>query len=183
MKPTLLSAYGVLAGRPRRFETAYRQSDKGERACYVMGGEMVEVRRYLAEKEHESNISNVIQRGMIEAETRLKSIRMAAFLDSHGLRVLAVYADSVFIENNDGMVPLMPSGWVVKGHLNKLQFFNSTSFHSDELTKLPGIPKDDLDRLRRVRSARAFFAELRKIENSGRRSRRRSSGRSVRPGA
>jgi hypothetical protein len=71
-------------------------------------------------------------------------------------------------------VPLLPGNWTIKGHLDRLQFFNSTSFTSDQLTKLPGIPKDDLDRLRRVKSARAFFGELKKIEKGERRARGRS---------
>jgi hypothetical protein len=174
LKPTLLATYGVLAARPRRHETAYKQSEKGEPARYAMGGKIIEAQRIRARYEMEGKISNVIQRGMIESETRLRSIRLAAFLHSFGLRVLAVYADSVFIENTGQGVPLLPGNWTIKGHLDRLQFFNSTSFTSDQLQKLPGIPKDDRDRLRRVQAARAFFGELKKIEKGERRARGRS---------
>lgn len=175
LKPTLLSTYGNLAARPRRFETAYRQGERGERTTYVVGGAPMELEGFRSNRELESNISNVIQRGMIESETRLRSIRMAAHLHSHKLRVLAIYADSVFVENAGQNLPLISGNWQVKRHLTRLQWFNSTSFTSDQLTKLPGIPKDDRDRLSRVQAHRAFFAELAKIEKGERRARGKTS--------
>lgn len=182
LKPTLLSAYGILAAAPRKFETAYKRTegDKGDRAMYPVGGSLLEVRRYRASREHESGIANVIQRGMIEAETRLRSIRMAMYLQSCGLTILAIYADSVFVELTDIPLPLIPAGWTLKGELQDLQFFNSTSFTSDKLTKLPGIPKDDDDRLQRARSWHSLLVETRAID-SGRQRPRRKRGGSVRP--
>lgn len=155
LKPTLLSAYGILAAAPRRFETAYRRSDTGERVVYPLGGELVEVKRHRSVNTRESGTANVIHRGMIEAETRLRSLRMARDLTAAGCHVLAIYADSVFIDATIGTLPLLPSEWSIKGELTNLEFFNSVSFTSRELTKLPGIPRSEIDRIRRIRGGDA----------------------------
>lgn len=103
--------------------------------------------------ERESPTVNVIQRGMIEAETRIAALRMATRMTSLGHRVLSIYADAVFIEPT-GPLPLMPPPWEVKGELTNLVFLNATSFESDQVTKLPGVVQD-LDGRARARHARA----------------------------
>jgi hypothetical protein len=103
---------------------------------------------------HEMPTANVIHRAMIEAETRLRSIQLARLLTLRKMKVLAIYADSVFVDTSGRAMPLLDSRWQVKGELSNLMFFNSTSFTSDVLTKLPGIPREGLNTVRRLEAVR-----------------------------
>lgn len=161
VKPTLLAAYGILAARPRPLEFGYKRAVNGEPKNYALGGSMIQVQAKRTRQEFESPTTNVIQRGMIEAETRLRSIMLARDLTARGITVLALYADSVFVES-DSALPLLPYPWKVQQHVTDLRFFNSTSFTSREVTKLPGIPRADLDRLRRVKAFGAVVADATK---------------------
>lgn len=161
LKPTLLSLYGILAARPRPLEFGYKRAVNGEPKNYALGGSMIQVQAKRTRQEFESPTANVIQRGMIEAETRLRSIMLARDLTARGITVLALYADSVFVESGTAL-PLLPYPWKVQQHVTDLRFFNSTSFTSREVTKLPGIPRADLDRLRRVKAFGAVVADATK---------------------
>jgi len=147
-KPTLLAAYGMLAHRPTAPTIGYHQSDKGIRQPVpVPGGGVLEMNIHQAQKETESRICNVIHRGMIEAEVRVRVIRMARELAAQGTEVLALYADSVIV-NSDLPLTFLPEPWDIKTELTQLEFFNAVSFHSKEMTKLPGIPdRLDTDRI------------------------------------
>lgn len=150
LKPTLLSTYGVLAARPRPLEFGFNRAKGGEIRHYPIGGARIQVIAKATSRDIEMPTANVIHRAMIEAETRLCSIHMARQMHQSGLRVLAIYADSVFVES--GPLPLLPEPWKIEAHLTGLQFINSTSFTSRELTKLPGIhSRDDRERLARAR--------------------------------
>lgn len=170
LKPLLLSTYGVLAARPRHLEFGFWDAESGEKKRYPVGPEMVEVFARRTSKENELAIANVIQRGMIEAETRARSLRLARELQTTGMRVLAVYADSVFVES--GQLPLLPKGWKIERELTALRFFNATSFTSKEIEKLPGITAEQRKRLseitalelrREIRSKRAATRQRKKI--------------------
>jgi hypothetical protein len=57
-----------------------------------------------------------------------------------GHKVLAIYADSVFLEYRFGdTIPMLPEGWRLQATLTRLQFLNDVSFVADEMAKLPGI--------------------------------------------
>lgn len=159
LKPTLLATYGVLAAKPTQLEFGFKRAKGGVEKVYPVGGELLTVLARVAARETETPVANVIHRGMIEAETRLRSVTMARWLHDQGFRVLAIYADSVFIENGTGNVPFPPEGWRIQEHLTNLVFYNEVSFTSDQLTKLPGIPKDDADRLSIIRQAGALFRD------------------------
>lgn len=148
-KPILLSAYGVLASRPRTQAFGFRRANGGELRYLPAGAGRIPAFIKETLKEQELPVSNVIHRGMIEAECRLQALALARTLTAYGLRVLSIYADSVMVES--GKLPLIPAPWIVKHELTRLQFFNSTSFTSVEMTKLPGIPKDGIEALRVIR--------------------------------
>jgi hypothetical protein len=139
LKPVLHSAYGVLAGRPRPVEIGWRQAIGGEPDEYPMGGKVVPVRVCKTRGDVEAVVVNTIHRGMIEAEQRCMSLRLAAELTAQGGNVICVYADSLFVVMPQ--LPLLPAPWAVKEQVTELQFLSATHFVSRELTRLPGVSK------------------------------------------
>lgn len=142
MKGTLLAAYGVLAAQERVRETAYYRT-RSERAVerqYAAGSGMLRVQAFIGKKPNESPIVNVLYRGMIEAEQRLQALGMARYLHRSGCRVLAIYADSVFIESTTG-IPMLPPEWRVKTEVDDLHFWSATHMTSKQFDKLPGVPQ------------------------------------------
>lgn len=149
LKPTLLATYGVLATRPRVTEFGYRQALGGVVKTYPAGSGQLSVRAMISKGEQEIPTVNVVYRGLIEAEQRVRALTLARDLTGHGVRVLAIYADSVFVESPCAL-PLLPPPWRVEAELDRLRFFNSTSFHSSQLTRLPGVSRATADRVRRI---------------------------------
>lgn len=145
LKPTLLATYGVLASKPRKLEFGYKHAKNSEPKKYPCGSGFIEVEARSTLKEREPLIANVIHRGMIEAETRLRSLEYAKELASDGYNVLAVYADSVFVESNKDL-PLIKPGWRLQEYLTRLRFQSSTHFTSAEISKTPGVPARFRDR-------------------------------------
>jgi hypothetical protein len=137
VKPTLLSTYGILAAKAKHTEFGYKRAKGGEEKLYPIGTKRLAVLAKRSEKALESPVANVIHRGMIEAETRLESIRLARELEASGVEILAIYADSVFVRS--GELPLLPPNWKIQSHLTGLRFLSATMFTSKELTKLPGV--------------------------------------------
>lgn len=159
LKPLLLATYGILAAKPKPIEIGYKRAKSGEDGIYPVGAGVVKVRIRKTDTTHEMPTANVIHRGMIEAETRLRSLRLAREFHKRGAKVLAIYADSIFIEGTLQLsLHFLDERWQVKGELARLKFFNSTSFTSDVLTKLPGIPKQGLDEVRRLERFRSKAA-------------------------
>lgn len=152
LKPTLLAVYGVLAAPVQKSETGYRQAKRGHDTAYPAGSGMLPVKA-LTRKEAESPVVNVLYRGMIEAEQRKRSLDLARNLHSYGNHVLAVYADSVFVDSGKPL-PLLPPEWRVHDVLDRLQFASSTAFTSVQMTKLPGVGRDTLERVQRIEAIR-----------------------------
>jgi hypothetical protein len=154
LKPVLLSTYGVLAAKPTLMETAFKQG-KGEPAHYTTGSRFLQVHAAKRFTEQEPPTVNVIQRGIIEAETRLRVLRMARFLHAYGARILALYADAVFIQSDT--VPLLPAPWRVQEHVTRLRFQGAHGFTSREVSKLPGTPPREVqEREQRLASVRGL---------------------------
>lgn len=151
-KPALLAAYGILAARPQVREFAYRIADGIPRHYPVNGGTLPAF-AHRGNTPQETPTCNVIHRGMIEAETRLRCLRLARDLTAHNCTVLAIYADAVFVAAGDPL-PLLPHPWDVKNTLHRLRFLNPTSFTSTELTRLPGVPQYAREREQRLASVR-----------------------------
>jgi hypothetical protein len=141
LKPTLLATYGILAAKPKKLEFGYKQAEDAVEAKYPCGSGFLTVQAKRMDRLHEMAMANVIHRGMIEAETRLESLRLAKDLTTRGYEILAVYADSVFVKDGQEL-PLLPPPWRLQAHLTALRFLNSTQFTSREIDKLPGIPEN-----------------------------------------
>jgi hypothetical protein len=134
-------------------EFAFKRAN-GPAKNYPVAGDFIEMHCVAPESSREPLITNVIHRGMIEAQTRLESLAMARSLTSYGLNVLAVYADAVIVER--GALPLLPPPWRLQAHLTNLQFFDATHFTSDEMERLPGIPRAVDERRRRLAQIRGL---------------------------
>lgn len=141
LKPTVLAAYGVLAAKPRQLESTYWQAN-GERSPILIGPELIDVVRRQSTRRMQSPTANVIQRGIIEAETRIISLRLARDLHARKFDVLSIYADAVIVRDNGKPLPLIEKPWRVKKRLHNLEFLNETSFRSREIIRLPGVPRD-----------------------------------------
>lgn len=138
LKPTLLSAYGILGVRPRQMETAYWQSEDGEPYRYLLGPTPIMMQRFRTSKEIQPAIANLIHRGMIEAETRKLSIQLARKLELEGHTIIAIHADAVLVQDEGQQLPLLPPPWRIKDRLNHFKAIDQVSFHSDQVTILPG---------------------------------------------
>jgi len=141
LKPTLLSAYGILGVRPRIMEMAYWQAKKGEPFRYLLGPTPITMKRNRTSKEIQPVIANTIQRGMIEAETRKLSIRMARQLEDEEHTVIAIHADAVLVRDDKQQLPLLPPPWRVKDRLSGFEAIDNVSFKSDTMNILPGRKK------------------------------------------
>jgi hypothetical protein len=150
LKGTLLATYGMLAARPRIQEFGFHRAKGGEDKQYPAGPGYLPVKAKATKGEREIPVANVIYRGMIEAECRLRSLAMARDLTRRGCRVLGVYADSVFVESHVPL-PLLPHPWRVEAYLDRLRFLSPTAFTSVQMVKLPGIPRDQRDREEMIR--------------------------------
>lgn len=137
LKPTLLSTYGVLASKPKVQELGYKHVEGGEKKKYPCGSGFLDVEARVSDKMREPLMSNVIHRGMIEAQTRLTSLRLARRLAKEGHEILAIYADSVFVASSE--LPFLPEPWRIQEFLTGLHFESATHFTSREISKLPGV--------------------------------------------
>ena len=143
LKPLLLSAYGILATRPRIAEAVFKEANRGEPVTLRTGKHELSGKLVKATRKLEPRIANVLHRGMIEAATRSETVGLAQYLNSLGHRVLSIYADAVIVEHDDDRpLPTLPEPWRTKNTLNHLQFINQQAFTSGEMTKLPGVGRD-----------------------------------------
>lgn len=138
LKPALHAAYGLLAAKPRPLEIGWRRA-KGEDDLFPMDGKMIPVKVVRSKKAQESRVVNAIHRGMIEAEQRRRALELASELQAKGATILCIYADSIFVDMPQ--LPLLPRPWKTKIDVHNLRFHSATSFESDELVRLPGIPR------------------------------------------
>lgn len=138
LKPTLLSAYGILGVRPRKMEMAYFRSAKGKPYRYLLGPTPVMMQRMITDKDIQAPIANLIHRGMIEAETRKLSIQLAMKMEAEKHTVIAIHSDSVLIKDEGQQLPLLPPPWRVKDRLSRFRALDQVSFRSDQVTILPG---------------------------------------------
>lgn len=147
LKPILLSAYGVLATRPKPVIALYGKAKRGDMASLVTGGDKLTgmLIGSVKGKKVEPGFANVLHRGMIEAATRAESLGYAHYLSAKGYRPLSIYADAVIIEDDEEKgLPLQIDPWRIKQTLTHLQFINKQAFVSGEMTRLPGVINRDI---------------------------------------
>jgi len=87
---------------------------------------------------------NVIARGMIEAETRTRSIEYARELHRQGFHVPQIYADGVLVETDS--LPFVREGWRISHSLTNVHIPRSNAIISDQIVKLPGAAGGEQDR-------------------------------------
>jgi hypothetical protein len=138
-KPLLLAAYGSLAQRSDRPLTMYLPwRGYGMRTMLPGAGFLNERTKEVRTDRPQARIVNVLARGIIEAETRKRSLAYARELHDQGVPVLSVYVDGLILDTD--RLPFLPDGWEVEAHLTNLTFQHPNSWTSDEQSKQPGIP-------------------------------------------
>jgi len=148
-KVALLATYGNLAAKQRAVEFGYRTATSGVSREYPAGPLLLPVQAYVAEVEQEIPTVNVIHRGMIEAQHRCTVLSMARHLTVTGQKVLSIYADAIILAS-DRALPLLPPPWRIDTHLTRLKFASPTGYTSAERTRLPGVPREAVERWRRI---------------------------------
>lgn len=156
IKQTLLAAYGVLATRSDKPTfTAWGGVERGRLGVLTelpQAGTMVE--RKLKPSPRQPTVVNVIARGIIEAETRRRSLEYARELHAQGHRIISVYVDGIIVEGTT--VPIPREGWQVETHLTHLMMLHPNQYEARERVRLPGLSMADD---RRRRDARAPHAK------------------------
>ena len=132
LKPLLHSTYGLLAARPRPMEVGHRPDGTFHRT-FLLGAREFPVKTAKLDAVA-PNFTNVIQRGMIEAETQLRSLLMARYLTEQGCEVLHVHADGLHVT---GQLPLLPDSWAVS-LLSDVIYVDRVSWVAHERVCLPG---------------------------------------------
>jgi hypothetical protein len=132
LKPLLHSTYGLLAARPRPLEVGHRTAGNSPHT-FLLGAREFPVKGVRLEMKQPQFV-NVIQRGMIEAETQLRSLRMARDLTAYGCEVLHVHADGLHVR---GQLPLLPETWTVSA-LTDVMYLDRVSWVASEKVCLPG---------------------------------------------
>jgi len=141
-KSTLLAAYGMLAYNPTD-RPIYRYWTSGVRGVPVnlpRGGLFIE-RKIVAKKDVQVDTVHVIARGLIEAETRARSISYARYLHAKGFHVHQIYCDGLLIAADS--LPFIREGWRISHSLTNVHSPRPNAIISDTLTKLPGVRKGD----------------------------------------
>jgi hypothetical protein len=157
-KPLLLAAYGSLAQRSDRPLTMYLPwRGYGMRTMLPGAGYMNERVKEVRTDRPQARIVNVLSRGIIEAETRKRSLSFANSLHNDGVPVLSVYVDGLILDTD--RLPFLPEGWEVEAHLTDLMFQHPNSFTSREQSKQPGVP----GRMTQGEQARAMMAAARGV--------------------
>ena len=145
MKQALLTPYGLLAQRrswSRAIEGTGHQTVRWELktfdVCHTLIGDA---------EFHSYGPTNVLQRGVIEAYTRMLTLRFVSRVPPD--MQLGLYGDAVIIETDKRQFiapDMMP--FRNKGELTNLEFLNEqgTQFVSEEMTRLPGNFKAGINR-------------------------------------
>lgn len=142
VKPLLLSAYGLLGQRPRKIESGFWRSDSGVEKTYFLGGKPIKMKHMESKREMQAPIANVIHRGMIEAETRKLSIRLARKLSDEGHTIVAIHADAVIVRDDGQNLPILPPPWRVKEILYQFEMVDKVSYISENRSVLPGRKRE-----------------------------------------
>lgn len=133
-KSLLLSTYGMLAKRPSQYQSVSNMA--GRSFDWPTGSGWLPGQILTTQKEHSPATTNVIALGMIQAEVRRNVIETARYLQSLGVTVLALYADSLVVEGDT--VPFLPPEWRIAKALTNVVFIDPVSWVADQDERLPG---------------------------------------------
>jgi hypothetical protein len=140
IKSSLLAAYGMLACRSDRPFTFYavHGRKKPPRAEVCELPLLPGVYRSTVERTRVPSIQNVVARGVIEAETRTRSIEYARALEAEGTPVAQIYADGLLAVMDQAPM-FVPEHWRIAASLTRVYSPHPNSIISQELVRLPGI--------------------------------------------
>jgi hypothetical protein len=147
IKTLLLAAYGMLAFNPTGYKS-YRYWGGNDQSR----GQVVEIPEAGLVREVcvtlpdfvQIKTTNVCARGMIEAETRTRSLLYARELVKQGYHVAQIYADGLVVETDH--LPFIPEGWRITHSLTNVMIPRPNAIISDQMTKLPGITREEAER-------------------------------------
>lgn len=140
VKPALLAAYGMLGVRSNQHVERYTVHGriKPLRAEVCKLPLIDDVYRSTIQRQKPPVVQNVIARGVIESETRARSIEFARTLESEGNHVIQIYADGLLTTADT--LPNLPSGWRMAAELTRVSSRHPNTILSDQIVRLPGIP-------------------------------------------
>jgi hypothetical protein len=140
VKPALLAAYGMLGVRSDQQIERYTVHGRVKpiRAEIYKLPLIDDVYRSTVKRTKPSVLQNVVARGVIEAETRTRSLEFARLLESKGYPVVQIYADGLITTADD--LPALPDGWRLAGELTRVSSTHPNTIISDQIVRLPGIP-------------------------------------------
>jgi len=142
-KSSLLAAYGMLACRTDRPLDLYsvhgRKAPARAEACQLPL--LSHVYRSTVQRVHVPAIQNVVARGVIEAETRTRSIEYARQLEGEGIPVAHIYADGL-LTVTDQLPMFIPEHWRVSQSLTNVRSPHPNSIISDQITRMPGVVRE-----------------------------------------
>jgi hypothetical protein len=146
-KSILLAAYGMLAFNAENYTKQYRYwggQVSGNKVNLPQAG-LVSERVIKFRDGIQNSLANVIARGIIEAETRTRTLEYAKELSAAGHHVAQIYADGLLIQSEQ--LPFIRGGWRIAESLTNIYIPYPNAIISDQLTKLPGIPHTEQDRI------------------------------------
>lgn len=143
IKSALLAAYGLLAVRTDRRIENYSVSGQPPKDSSVISLPVIgECFRSVVKNVRVPSIQNVVARGVIEAETRTRSIEYARYLEYvAGVPVTHIYADGLIAEAEK--VPAIFDGWRLVEMLSNIRSVNPSTIISEQMSRTPGIPRSN----------------------------------------
>lgn len=153
LKPLLHATYGLLAANPRPITIGHRLAIGGKPGSMILGAR--EFPAHTHDLKGKLATTNVIQRGIIESETQLRSLRLAQNLTDRGCAVTGIFTDGVHVVGNP--VPVDDARWK-QSQLTHVVYIDNVSYYSDQKPCLPGrLPAQ---RRRIIDDVRAMLARL-----------------------
>lgn len=168
LKPLLLAVYGTMAQSPKphvSFSTEPTARSTSE--MVVLGNRLVDVHVARSVRAQEPRYVNVPDRGIIEAETRAETVRVARAIEElheqeRTAELVALYADSVLVAPGARLGSLAGDGdehdeWVREvesraraaargvwrsSELTQLRMLAVNAYQSAEVTKRPGVSRE-----------------------------------------
>jgi hypothetical protein len=137
-KGSLLAAYGMLAFNScGRNIYRYWGGHSTKPICEIPRAGLVSESKISVPEHVQLSTVNVIARGLIEAETRTRSIEYARELHAQGLHIPQIYADGLLVETDH--LPFVKQGWRVSHSLTNVHLPRANAIISDQVVKLPGV--------------------------------------------
>ena len=156
IKQVLLAAYGMLAFNPTGYKSYRYWAGTLHSRGSLVKIPIVDTAKEVVLKlpSHvQSNITNVLARGIIESETRARSLELARSLHRQKINVPQVYADALVVESD--RVPFLNEPWRISHALTNVRIPRPNAIISDQMLKMPGMTREESER--RFRSRVPFF--------------------------